>query len=49
MDNILVDIRSNKSAYITIGDWVIYIDDSTNEKIISTWTDKKEKPKKNKQ
>ena len=31
---IKVDIRSENSAYITIGKWVIYIDDSTGEQII---------------
>ena len=35
-----VDVRSKKSMYITIGNWVIYIDNSTNEKIIDTWQKK---------
>ena len=30
---IKVDIRSENSAYITIGKWVIYIDNSTGEQI----------------
>ena len=35
-----VDVRSKNSMYITIGKWVIYIDNSTNEKIIDTWQNK---------
>ena len=35
-----VDVRSKNSMYITIGNWVIYIDNSTNEKIIDTWQNK---------
>ena len=34
---IKVDIRSKHSAYITIGNWVIYIDNSTGEHIIESW------------
>ena len=34
---IKVDIRSENSAYITIGKWVIYIDNSTGEQIIDSW------------
>ena len=34
---IKVDIRSENSAYITIGKWVIYIDNSTGEKFIDSW------------
>lgn len=30
-----VDVRSDSSVYITIGKWVIYLDDSTQERIIS--------------
>jgi len=37
---IQVDVRSKNSMYITIGNWVIYIDNSTNEKIIDTWQKK---------
>ena len=37
---IQVDARSKNSMYITIGNWVIYIDNSTNEKIIDTWQKK---------
>lgn len=32
-----IDVRSNESVYITIGDWVYYIDDSTGEQIIEKW------------
>ena len=32
-----VDIRSKNSAYITIGKWVIYVDDSTGEQFIDSW------------
>ena len=35
-----VDVRSKNSLYITIGKWVVYIDNSTNEKIIDTWEEK---------
>ena len=37
--DITIDIRNESVLYVTIGDWTIYIDDSTNEKIISTWVD----------
>ena len=32
-----IDVRTKDSLYITIGNWVVYIDNSTNEKIINTW------------
>ena len=32
-----IDIRSENSAYITIGKWVIYIDNSTGEQFIDSW------------
>ena len=32
-----VDKRSKDSVYITIGKWVIYIDNSTGEHIIESW------------
>ena len=35
-----VDVRAKDCLYITIGNWVIYIDNSTNEKIIDTWQKK---------
>ena len=34
---IQIDKRSDKSVYVTIGDWIIYIDNSTGEKIIDSW------------
>ena len=34
---IKVDKRSKNSAYITIGKWVIYVDNSTGEYIIDSW------------
>ena len=40
-DPIKVDIRSKDSAYITIGKWVIYVDNSTGEYIINSWKESK--------
>jgi len=37
LNNIQIDKRSELSAYITIGDWIIYLDNSTGEHIIDTW------------
>ena len=37
---IKVDVRSKDCLYITIGKWVIYIDNSTGEEIIDTWKEK---------
>ena len=34
-NKMLIDIRSDKSLYVTIGRYTYYIDDSTNEQIIS--------------
>jgi len=39
--NVNVDIRqgngnNNGRVYVTIGDWVVYLDNSTGEKIIET-------------
>ena len=34
---IKIDIRAKNVAYITIGKWVIYVDDSTCEGIIDSW------------
>lgn len=39
IDDIEIDIRADNVLYVTIGDWVVYIDDSTNERIISSWED----------
>lgn len=36
-NNIEVDKRSESSVYITIGDWVVYLDNSTGEHIIDAW------------
>ena len=37
INNVDVDVRSDKCLYITMGDYVYYIDDSTNEQIIMKW------------
>jgi len=37
---IKIDVRSKNCLYITIGRWVIYIDNSTGEQIIDTWKEK---------
>jgi hypothetical protein len=34
---IKIDRRSKNSAYITIGNWVVYVDNSTGEHIIDSW------------
>jgi len=34
---IKIDIRAKNVAYITIGKWVIYIDNSTGEHIVESW------------
>ena len=34
---IKIDIKAKNVAYITIGKWVIYVDDSTGERIIDSW------------
>tara|TARA_Y100001972_G_scaffold108150_1_gene137958 strand:+ start:39 stop:230 length:192 start_codon:yes stop_codon:yes gene_type:complete len=34
---IKVDVRAKDCMYITIGNWVIYIDNSTGEQIINSW------------
>jgi len=35
-----IDVRSDKSLYVTIGDYTYYIDDSTDEQIINKWKNK---------
>ena len=40
-----VNKKSEKSVYITIGDWTIYIDNSTGEKIIESWEEGEENGK----
>ena len=42
INGIKIDIRSDKVLYVTIKDWTIYIDNSTNEKIIDVWNEKKD-------
>ena len=37
LNNIKIDKRSEESVYVTIGDWVVYLDNSTKEKIINSW------------
>ena len=32
-----IDVRTNECVYVEINNWVYYIDDSTNEQIISKW------------
>jgi len=32
-----IDKRSKYCVYITIGDWIYYIDDSTGEQIMQKW------------
>jgi hypothetical protein len=34
-----IDVRTEDVVYITIGDWTIYIDNSTGEKIVTQWTE----------
>ena len=34
-----IDVRSKNCLYITIGKWVVYIDNSTNEQIITNYID----------
>ena len=36
-----LDVRSDKSVYIDIGDWTFYIDDSTNDQIMKKWDNRK--------
>ena len=33
----VIDVRSDKSVYVIIGDWTFYIDDSTDEAIVNRW------------
>ena len=42
INGIKIDVRSKKCLYITIKDWTIYIDNSTDEKIIDVWNEKKD-------
>ena len=36
-----IKVTSPLSLYITLNGWVYYIDDSTNEQIISKWEEEK--------
>jgi hypothetical protein len=36
----IIDVRSDKSLYVTIGRYTYYIDDSTNEQIINKYKNK---------
>jgi hypothetical protein len=38
----IIDVRSEGSVYITIGDYTYYIDDSTGERIMNSWKTKEE-------
>lgn len=50
---IKIDVRSERSLYVTIGDWIIYLDDGTKERIVSqsygnkTWSTTSKKQRKN--
>jgi len=44
LNNIKIDKRSEESVYVTIGDWVIYLDNSTGEHFIDTWKKGGKKP-----
>ena len=37
MSEMEIDKRSEESVYITMGDWVFYIDNSTDEQIMEKW------------
>ena len=39
-NKMLIDVRSDKSLYVTIGRYTYYIDDSTDEQIIDKWKNK---------
>tara|TARA_R110000803_G_scaffold4911_9_gene16361 strand:+ start:3865 stop:4137 length:273 start_codon:yes stop_codon:yes gene_type:complete len=39
-NKMMIDIRSDKSLYVTIGRYTYYIDDSTNEQIIDKFKNK---------
>lgn len=41
LNGIEIDVRSECALYITIGKWVVYLDDSTRERIITHWYDNK--------
>ena len=35
-----IDTIAEDVVYVTIGDWTIYIDNSTGEKIVEQWSEK---------
>jgi hypothetical protein len=37
--NLEIDMRSPDCAYIKMGDLVVYLDNSTGEQIVETWTE----------
>ena len=39
INGIKIDVRAKNCLYVTIGDWIIYMDNSTGERIIDSWTD----------
>ena len=39
----IIDVRNEEVVYITIGDWIVYLDKSTNEKIITSSIDEEKK------
>ena len=38
-----IDTRAEDVVYVTIGDWTIYIDNSTGEKIVEQWNESERK------
>ena len=40
IDIMKIDTRAEDVVYVTIGDWTIYIDNSTGEKIVEQWSEK---------
>jgi len=36
-----IEVTSEQAVYVTIGDWVIYIDNSTGERIVTQWNEEK--------
>ena len=40
INGIKIDVRAKNCLYVTIGDWTIYMDNSTGEQIINSWKEK---------
>ena len=40
INGIKIDVRAKNCLYVTIGDWTIYMDNSTGERIIDSWKEK---------